>query len=273
MLTTRSIIALTSITFFLGSSIAYADALEDLKIALDKLQSDAPLTAVYEREFTEISDADDEDDRREKTGKVAVLISDGQEGLQVTYSQNVLNNIETEAQEKALDEEADTPTLNAVGGISATQLSRLLSASSSLLRTIEKATYIGEESHNYNDQVVRLLNFNMPLEAVINDKKARDYVNKFESTFRVLIDENGVPIETRTEFKGKGRAFVVLSVSAEGSDFSQYQVVKGRLVRTKHEYSNAFSSTFGDNQSSGINTLTIRDDLARSDVAATQYAF
>lgn len=269
----RSLFTFTSLAFLMGSSFAHADALQDLKSALEKLNSPEPVTAVYEREFTEVSDADDEDDRRERTGKVTVLISDGANGLQVTYSQDVLDKIELETQLKAEDEDADTPTLNAVGGISATQISRLLSSSNSLKRTIEKATFIGEEPHKYNDKDMRLLSFSLPLEALITDKKARGYVNKFEGTYRVLIDEHGIPLETRTEFKGKGRAFVVLSVTAEGSEFSQYQVVKGRLVRTKHEYSNAYSSTFGDNESSGLNTLKIREAQPTTQLAATQFAF
>lgn len=257
----------------LVSAAASADGLADLKAALNKLKSDAPLTAVYSRSFTEISDADDEDDRKETTGEVAVLVSDDDTGLQVTYSEEVLERIEIESEQKAQDEEINTPTLNALGGISATQLSRLLSASSSLSRMIARASYIGEESHMHNDKPVRLLSFNLPLEVVVNDKKARDYVKKFEGVYRILIDENGIPLETRTEFKGKGRAFVVLSVTVENNEFSQYQVFDGRLVRTRNEYSNSFSSTFGDNQSSGVNTVTIRDDLGSTEVAATQYQF
>lgn len=270
--THRFLVAVVSLTTLISTAAA-ADGLADLKAALSELKGEAPLTVVYSRSFKEISDADDEDDRKETTGEVAVLVSDGDAGLQVTYSEQVLEKIEVESEQKAQDEEVNTPTLNALGGISATQLSRLLSASSSLTRMIDRASYIGEETHMHNEKPVRLLSFNLPLEVVVNDKKARDYVKKFEGVYRILIDENGIPLETRTEFKGKGRAFVVLSVTVENNEFSQYEVHKGRLVRTRNEYSNSFSSTFGDNESSGVNTVSIRDDLNPTQVASTQYQF
>ena len=59
---TRSLLTFSSLAFLMGSSFAHANALQDLKSALERLDSNEPLTAVYEREFTEVSDADDEDD-------------------------------------------------------------------------------------------------------------------------------------------------------------------------------------------------------------------
>lgn len=267
-------VRITSLTFLSTASFfSFADGLSDLKEALNRLNGEAPLSAVYERSFSEVSDADDEDDRKETSGQVSVMVRDGEQGLQVTFSQSVLTRIEDEAAQKALDEEADTPTSNAVRGINAPQLKRLLSSANSLSRLIAKATYTGEEAHRYEDRDLRLLSFELPLEAIIDDKKTREYVSKFEGVYRVLIDEQGVPVETRTEFNGKGRAFIVLSVKAKSTEYSQFQVINNRLVRTHNQYENEFSSTFGDNKESGYNTITVQDNPEPVEVARTSYQF
>jgi hypothetical protein len=126
-----------------------------------------------------------------------------------------------------------------------------------MLREINKATFIDEQAYSYNNTAARLLRFSLPLEAIINDAKTRDYVSTFEGVYKIVIDKSGVPLETQMEFKGKGRAFLVLSVKVDNSEVSKFEVVDNRLIRVHHEYSNAIYSTFGDNKSSGQNTLTI----------------
>lgn len=252
------------------SAAASADGLADLQAALEKLNGSAPITAYYETQFLEVSDADDEDDRQENNGLVRVQLTDSEQGLQVTYSQDVMNKIEAESMEKIVDEEADTPTLNAVGDINATRMRNLLSASSSMNRRIAKAEFVSEEAQEFEGQPARLLTFNLPLNAIIDDKKTREYVSKFEGKYTILIDENGVPLESKTRFKGKGSAFVILSVKANSSNYNRYQVIDNRLVRVLNEYHREFSSTFGDNLETGNSLLIFDDSESSSELAYTR---
>lgn len=261
-----SLASLFAITGLLSSSAA-ADGLADLQAALEKLNGSEPITAYYETQFLEVNDADDEDDRKENNGLVRVHLTDSKQGLQVTYSQDVMNKIEAESMEKIVDEEADTPTLNAVGDINATRMRNLLSASSSMNRRIAKAEFVSEEVQEFEGQPARLLTFNLPLDAIIDDKKTREYVSKFEGKYTILIDNDGVPLESKTRFKGKGRAFVILSVKANSSNYNRYQVINNRLVRVLNEYHREFSSTFGDNLETGNSLLIFDDSESTSELA------
>jgi hypothetical protein len=265
----HTLIAIFIITSLISHN-AIADGLSDLKGALERLNGSELITAYYQSQFLEISDADDEDDRKENNGLVKVQISDSEQGLQVTYDQAVMNKIEAESMQKSLDEKSDTPTLNAVRDINATRMRNLLSAAPNLLRRIAKAEFVGEEQHEFEGQPARLLTFSLPLEAIIDDKKTREYVSKFEGKYSILIDDNGVPLESKTQFKGKGRAFVILSVKANSSNYNRYQVIDNRLVRVHNEYRREFSSTFGDNLETGNSVLIFEQGNPGSELAYSQ---
>jgi hypothetical protein len=251
-----------SLILILGCSLAFnavaeTDGLRLLKKTLSELNGSLPISAIYQRAYKEISDADDKKDRKETSGLMTVLVSKDEQGLQIVYPSDLLATIEQESGAKAIDEEAETPTLNAVNGINAAALHNQLSSANNMLREINKATFIDQQAYSYNDTPALLLRFNLPLEAIIDDAKTRDYVSTFEGVYKIVIDKDGVPLETQMEFKGKGRAFLVLSVKVDNTEVSRFEVVDTRLVRVHHEYSNAIYSTFGDNMSSGKNTLTI----------------
>lgn len=181
-----------------------------------------------------------------------------------------MDKIDAESMQKILDEETDTPTLNAVGDITATGMRNLLSASPSLQRRIAKAEFVAEEQQEFEGQPARLLTFNLPLDAIIDDKKTREYVSKFEGKYTILIDSAGVPLESKTQFKGKGRAFVILAVTANSSDYNRYQIVDNRLVRVRNEYHREFSSTFGDNIETGSSSLILDQGLTDRELAFSQ---
>ena len=77
-------ITLASIFTITGllSHNAFADGLTDLQSALERLNGSEPITAHYETQFLQVSDADDEDDRKENNGLVRVQLTDGKQGLQ-----------------------------------------------------------------------------------------------------------------------------------------------------------------------------------------------
>ena len=256
----------TSSTIILLSPHAKADGLADLNTALASLNGNEPIIAYYEVQSSRVSDADDKDDRKETKASVTVTLTDNEKGLHITYSKEVMDKIENEAMQKTLNEEFETPTLTAVRYINATSMRNLLSASSGLQRMVAKAKFIGEESLSTYEQSTRLLTFTLHLDAIIDDKKTRDYVNKFEGKYTILINSEGVPLESNMQFKGKGSAFVILTVKADNSIYNRYEVVNKRLVRVQNNYESSFSSTFGDNTEKGSNSVTFADPSTSFDV-------
>ena len=136
------------------------------------------------------------------------------------------------------------------------ELKNILTAASSIERMITLATFIDEQSFEQNGQNLRKLTFELPMNAIINDKRTREYVKKFASNYEVIIDDEGLPLSSTLTFSGKGRAYIVLSVKAHGYSKANYQVVNQRLVQTMEENGSTFDSTFGYSERYEKNQLT-----------------
>lgn len=249
------------------STTAFADGLSDLKQALTRLQTESNISAVMDSSI--ISQRGEDKDRVIKKGHVQVQLKDGGDGLQVTYSNAVLRKIETESREKIANEEAETPTLDALRNLSATDFRSMLSAASSLERRLSQAKFIEETNTVFQGKPARVLHFTLPVESVISDKKTRGYVSKFESEYRVVIADDGSPLESHFEYRGKGRAYIVIRVEAFGSNSAQYKVLNGRLLRVRSENKSGYSSTFGDGEST--ETYTLNPTMDTSSVVALQH--
>ena len=262
--TIKKNVFLAALCAFCGS--AYADGLADLKQALVRLQAESQISAVLDSMI--VSQRGEDSDRVVKRGKVQVFLKDGTDGLQVTYSNEVMRNIEAEARAKIANEEAETPTLDALRELSATDFRTMLSAASSLERRLSQAQFVEETTTQYQGQPARVLHFTLPVESVINDKKTRGYVSKFESEYRVTIADDGSPLESHFEYRGKGRAYIVIRVEAFGSNSAQYQVMNGRLLRVRSEDKSGYSSTFGDGES--VETYTLKPSQSAASTIALQ---
>lgn len=237
---------------------AYADGLNDLNAALERLQGTEAISAELESSFTEIRDAGED----VKKGLATVWLDDNAKGLKVTYSKEVIKNIELEAQLRIENEDADTPTLNAVNDLRAATIREMLSANKAIARRVSQATFIDEQQVDFQGQVVRQLNFELPLKAVIKDKKVREYVKKFSAKYQILIDDEGIPFQTTLDYQGKGRAYIVLSMKAKGSRVSKYTVVSDRLVRLSSHHVGSYSSTFGDTETTEEDKIELKTSLA-----------
>lgn len=243
------------------SHSAYADGLSDLNSTLDRLAGTAPISATLHSSFVEHEGKGKE--REKKEGKVSVSLSDGQDGLMITYSNDVLTLIEKEAHLRVEDEEAKTPTLSAVNGIRTTDLNNRLSASESMKRQLKRAEFVEETPAELNGKAVRKLTFSLPMEAMITSKKVREYVSKFSGSYHIMIDDKGTPLQSRLTFKGKGRAYIVLSMEASGDNTLTYTVVEDRLVTLRSENKTAYKSTFGASETVEIDELELQlDDAA-----------
>src|SRR5471032_343225 len=122
----------------LAGAAASADGLTDLKAALERLQEPVPLKASLDssvwRRNGEGKDAD------ETSGQAVVAIEDGQRGMQLSYSREMLAKLDAEAMTVARNPNAKTPTLNAAREFSPTDLRPMISAASSLSHMLEKTS-------------------------------------------------------------------------------------------------------------------------------------
>ncbi|MDT0604889.1 hypothetical protein [Thalassotalea castellviae] len=247
-----SIVMITSF-FSLSSFNAYADGLTDLKSTLLKFTGDTPISAIVESAYTEKRGKKKK--QKTKKGLIQVNLSEDNQGLKLIYSNETISKLEQEAEQKEHDDEANTPTLNAVNGVGVAEMSTMLSAAPNLLRTLKKATFVSEEVVTHNEENVRQLNFTLPLEAIIDNKEVHEYVDEFKSEFNVLINQSGTPIQSSITFDGSGSAYIFFTMDLTQTNTFTYKEINNRLVNIKKTFKSKRSSTWGDTESEGYKVL------------------
>ncbi|WP_088330802.1 hypothetical protein [Lacimicrobium sp. SS2-24] len=246
-------VLLVSSLFF--PTALYADGLADLHQALDSLTGTTAISATLTNRFTE--KRGEGKDLKEQQGAADILLSDEGAGLQITYGNDVLYAMEEEARLKLEDEDAPTPTRDAVNNLEASELKTILSAATNLKRFVQKASFREEEEQQCDAGRVRILTFDLPLEAVISNKKVRDYVNDFDGQYHLWIDEQGFPLKSRLSFAGDGRAFIFFTMQAESQRTTHYEVIGDRLVVMDRAYHSAYDSSWDKSETRGNETLVL----------------
>ena len=229
-----------------SSFSVFADGLSDLQQAIAQLNGQSDTTGILSISFTDIRG--DDDDKKTKTGKIESRLTAGDKGLDIKYSLDVLKQIELETKAKIADEDVDTPTLNGAEVLSASAVFPILSSAQPLADLIAQGEFLEESTTDYMGKELRILSFKLPLASFIDDKKVRDYVSKFKGSLDIIIDDNGVPIETRMKYSGKGSAYIFFSMKAKGEIISRFSKNNDRLVRIERLVNTSSSSTFNDRE-------------------------
>jgi len=246
------------ITFLIFSGNLSADGLTDLQETLAKLNGNAPLSATVESAYTEKRGKNKK--QKTKTGLIQVKLNDDQHGLKLIYSNETIQRLELEAQEKEKNDEAKTPTLNAVRDVGVSDMKNMLSSAANLLRTLNKAEFIDEKEVIFQEKQVRQLNFTLPLAAIIENKEVHEYVDDFNASYQILVNDEGIPIASTTSFTGSGSAYIFFSMDITQSSQSTFKLKNNRLITVKRTYQNKQSSTWGDTESEGYKILIIQPD-------------
>lgn len=228
-------------------------AYERLKGALQKLNTE---NAVSGRLNVAFSNARGEGKKlKEESGEASVTLTYDSSGLSTSYSPALLQKINQENEAKLADEDAKTPTLSALSGVSMANIIRSLSPVPSILRYLQNGklkaveTLKAENANSVQSETFYRLHFDLPMEAFIDDKETRGYVDDFDGSLIITTDAKGAPTNLETRFAGSGRAYVFFKVSASGETSQLYEIVNGRLISTKREVFAKFETTFGDGES------------------------
>ncbi|QGX39576.1 hypothetical protein [Permianibacter aggregans] len=244
------------VSVLLLAGVASADGLADLQSALQILQAQEKIQAQVISEFAETRDPDDP----KRSGFVRFQLTDDHHGLQVHYDRETLRKLEQERQLRTQNEDADTPTLNALSRLDAIDLNAMVAAAANLQRSLQRAEFISEQPRLVDGKPVRTLRFALPLEAVLQDKKTRGYVSSFDAHLEIDIDERGVPLTLRRQYHGKGRAYLVISIEAYGQQTERFQVINNRLISIHNHSESGWRSTFGDGNTVSQRALTVATD-------------
>ena len=241
------------VSLIVFGSQAHADGVSDLKSALARLQGQSPLKAqVDAKTWNRQGDSKETD---ETQGAASVTVEEGARGLSVLYSKDMLAKLEAEERNKERDAKAKTPTLSALNEVNSSSLRPMLSAASSLSRSLDKAIFKAEKPDTYNGKPARHLSFDLTLDKL--SEKDRKYVKKFEGALDIWIAEDGTPVASRSSQTVSGRAYVVVSFEFKNEEDHVYSVVGDRLVSTKKESRTSGSGMGEKGEGKTIKTLQV----------------
>ena len=249
---------------FLSTSIFFcsflnANGLDDLQQALTKLQQSSDISGTLSFEVEETRGKSKDEDFKFTQGSIDAHIGYDQNGLTINYPKWVMQQVESEIRLSADNEDADIPILKAINALRVREVNAALSQAVLLEQTISNAKFISEENIEFQGQAARELLLELPIDSIVREKRIREYVDNFDSEFKVIINSQGIPLASTLTYSGKGRAYIVLYVEASGERSESYQVVDGRLISVDYFQQSRYDSTFGEGTRKSHRTFVIRN--------------
>lgn len=242
---------LVSACALLLAGAARADGLGDLRAALQRDNSNAPIKAAIEvRTWHRPGDAPEADQ-----GQVALTLDDNAGGLQLSYARDTLARIEADQRARSRDPDAKTPTLLAVRSFDTADVVPMVSSAAWLARLLDRAVYKGERSDAYAGKPARLLTFEIPLASL--SKRERKYAKRIDSLLEIWTGADGTPLASRSSQTVFGRAFVVVSFEARAEEENVFGLEKGRLVTLRKVTRNSASGAGEKDDRRIVKTLQV----------------
>jgi len=208
---------------------AHADSLADLRAALERLRSHAPLKARIRQENS--VDYKDEGQRRTRQGGASMVADDAGTGgpLSLVYDAAVL----TQASREPAGRRDSRGPGDAVRDLDAIRVLGFVRSAEHLLEALVGARLVSEKSEPHAGRPARALELSLSALRGLDREKGF----KITRIARIWIDASGVPLasEIRTDTEVRRLVFKVRFDTTEKND---YLVARRRLVTRRRETTN-----------------------------------
>ena len=208
----------------LAATALRADALSDLRTALQRLQGREPIKA--RAEIAKLTQNGGGKKAKTKQSRGSVMLEDGPVGLRLGWSAEQLEAARQETRRQKADPEAATPNLDSLRALNAEEAAEMLGASPGLLVKLGNARVLEERQEAFGGRPARLLL--LQLEPVL-DAEAKDMMKKYDQRLKVWVDADGTPLATEESLEFKGSKFLI-SFGGAAKEHCTYRRVGGRLV-------------------------------------------
>ncbi|MBI3887312.1 MAG: hypothetical protein HY302_16525 [Opitutae bacterium] len=233
-------------------ALARADPVADLKHTLAQLDGQEPVKASVTYAFWSRTGEDKAPVIQEAT--INATAEEGQTGLKVGWSHELIQTIAAEKRAKSEDPEKRTPTQRAMDDLGAGTLHGYLNAAPGLALTLERAKLVDDQPAHWHDRPARLLTFklNPPL-----SKKDREVIREADATAKIWVGADGFPLAEERRSRLKGRAMLVITFEFSSADTFEFARVGHRLVVVRHvqENSNAGAGEKGQQKTTTVLAL------------------
>jgi hypothetical protein len=214
----------------LSSLSLRADGLSELKAALAAQAGQGAVRARIEYSVRQLEG--DDKDVVKMEGKAATVVEDSPQGMRIFWDRATMAAAAGELAARAADPDKKAPTRRVMDALDPQTLSDYLNAVPNLQRKLEGAQLVEEREDTLEGRKLRLLVLKLQPKLTAQDKK---YVKQAESTARIWVDADGLPVASESHFLVKGRAFLVITFDSSEDSHLRFGRVAGRLVVLHHE--------------------------------------
>ncbi len=244
---TFSLISLLITTIF--SQFTYADGLSDLHKALSTLKQTSPFNAQVNARLTRSNT--EEKNKTDIEGHTQFTLAQSQSGLQISYPTELLGAIDKETALKKQNPQALTPTTDTMNRFKYAEFSILFNPVRDIEDDLRKATLVKEESVDFQGQAARLLHLQIPLEKLSEEEQKN--LKKYQADLKIWINDQGIPIASRSTGKGSGRFALVIGFEFH-FDVEKSYITNGDRLLVSALTSTSSSSGAGMNENETIKT-------------------
>lgn len=246
---------LVSTILSLGIAVSlFADTVTDVRNAVSSLHATSPARATFS--LQRFRKAEGRFANNQSNGGISVEVANDANGLQLTFSPELLEQARREALAREADPKAPTPSRSAISEVDATAVAESLDFRATLLRLLSIGKTQSEARVMWHGVPARLvvmtLTPKMPKEAT-----SIWHVNFSEDRLNLWIGNDNVPLAAERVQKGSA-GFMFLKGQMSSRQSWTFARVADRLIVARYE--NAFAgSGFGQRgEGHTVQTLTLR---------------
>lgn len=219
-----------SALLLLATAVTPTGPIAELDAALARFTAREPVQARFTVRYDSVSG--DGKDASRRGGEVSGEVSEGAAGLTLSWPRALVDQAREEDRKAASDPEVKTPARDAIGQVRAFDLAGRLDAASRLRQALLGASLVEEKQDAVDGTPARLLV--LRLDPTLS-KRDRKYVREVESTGKVWLGADGVPLAAEVHSRLSGRAFLVITFSTDQRETWRFEAAGDRLVAVRHE--------------------------------------
>jgi hypothetical protein len=238
----------------LAPTILFADGLTDVRVTLQKLQSDQPLRARVEIKTRH--SGGESSKQRQFGGDSLVTVESGADGLKLNWSADEVRQSRKAAWAEVANPDAPKSDSSTLKALDAAQALNLLDAADSLRRGLERAVLLEDKSDTHKGKPARLLVLRIDLGL---DEEGRKALKSSEAIEKLWLDGDGIPVAMDRNVDAKFSKFLI-GYKVHEHETREFQRAAGRLVSTYVTKENS-GSGLGHSEESRTNiTVTLLSD-------------
>lgn len=235
-------------------ALLLADGLADVRVTLQKLQSDQPLRARVEIKTRRLGGESNK--QKQSQAISSLIVENGPQGLTLSWSPEQILQSRKAAWTQTANPDAPRSDLATLKALAAGEALNLLDAADPLRRGLEKAVLQEDKRDAYQGKPVRLLVLKVDLGL---DEEERKALKSSEAVLKLWLDGDGVPLAMERDIQARFSKFLI-GFRMHEHETREFLRAGGRLVVTRARKDSSGSGLGHSDENHTSTTVTLLTD-------------